>query len=142
MADYNPFSYYYYNIIIDIIIDIIHISNENIHKTEKIFTPNNPQNRRNRLFLSKIQYKPRINTDFSPLRHQGTKKSIAQEDTENTEGIKNYELKIKKENKPRIKKDTRRQTTDARLKRVIKESGRKFKVKSAKCKKFRRRKNR
>ena len=43
MTDYNPFSYYYYNITIDIIIDIIHISNENIHKTEKIFTPNNPK---------------------------------------------------------------------------------------------------
>jgi hypothetical protein len=42
MADYNPFSYYYYNIIIGIIIDIIHISNINIRKTEKIFTPNNP----------------------------------------------------------------------------------------------------
>jgi hypothetical protein len=43
MADYNPFSYYYYNIIIGIIIDIIHISNINIRKTEKIFTPNNPK---------------------------------------------------------------------------------------------------
>ncbi len=60
MEDYNPFSYYYYNIIIGIIIDIIHISNENIHKTEKIFTPNNPKTKETAFSSSKSRNKPRI----------------------------------------------------------------------------------
>jgi hypothetical protein len=59
----------------------------------------------------------RIDTDFSPLRHQGTKKSIAQEDTEDTEGIKNYELKIKKEKKPRM--EFIRRSFGGRITRII-----------------------